>query len=588
MTHRLLCSVALAVSVGSMATAVRVRGQQPAFKTGAEALAVDVNVLDGSGTPVTGLGTPDFDVRVDGRQRRVINVQWISSAVPAAAPGGPAQTIPEGYASNQSSTHQSGHLVVIAIDEVNLPPGALSSMQATVGNFIDRVADASPIAVVGLGVRSISTSFTTDRDRVKKAVALMRGQQYVAGAVGGFFDMGLSVALRISSGDTDLVDAMIARDCIVKFPADRERCAMEIRSAATLIVQNAAQEGQTTEGRLRDLLTGLQGIDAPKTLILVSQGFYIDGGASRIDLLASLAAAAQTTIYGLAVDEGPMVRRRASVIGPSTADRLERTRSLENLASASRGTFLSLTGNGAPVFERVARELSGYYLLGVESEPADSDGRPHGLRVVVNRDGATVRARRSFVRGGAAESARTPRQVVASALQAPIVAVGLPVRAVAFAFRDADRSKVQLLVHAEVGAEYVKAQNIAIGFTLTDREGRVVGGQVGVTSLAPAVAGVPSSLPYVAGANVSPGDYTIKLAAADGDRLGSVEWTVHAGLLDLEGASSTDLVVGGPVLPIDLSHPTVDSQVATGTLHGYFEILREQCRCLHHDVRDCL
>ena len=175
---------------------------------------------------------------------------------------------------------------------------------------------------------------------------------------------------------------------------------MEIRSAANVIVQNATQEGQTTEGRLRDLLTGLRSIDAPKTLILVSQGFYIDGGASRIDALASLAAAAQTTIYGLAVDEGPLVRRRASVSGPSTADRLERTRSLENLASASRGTFLSLTGNGAPVFERVARELSGYYLLGVESEPADSDGRPHGLRVVVNRTGATVRARRSFVRGG--------------------------------------------------------------------------------------------------------------------------------------------------------------------------------------------
>ena len=76
----------------------------------------------------------------------------------------------------------------------------------------------------------------------------------------------------------------------------------------------------------------------------------------------------------------------------------------------------------------------------------------------------------------------------------------------------------------------------------------------------------------MAGANVSPGDYTIKFAAADGDRVGSVEWTVHAGLLDLEGASCTDLVVGGPVLPIDLSHPTVDSQVQTGTLHGYFEV----------------
>ena len=90
MTYRLLCSVALAVAVGSVAGAVRVRGQQPAFKTEAEALAVDVSVLDGSGTPVPGLGASDFDVRVDGRQRRVINVQWISGTAACARAGLPA------------------------------------------------------------------------------------------------------------------------------------------------------------------------------------------------------------------------------------------------------------------------------------------------------------------------------------------------------------------------------------------------------------------------------------------------------------------------------------------------------------------
>ena len=170
--------------------------------------------------------------------------------------------------------------------------------------------------------------------------------------------MGLSVALRISQGDTDLVDAMIRRDCIVKDDTGRERCAEKF-AWPRYDRSDATQEGLTTESRLRDLLTGLRSIDAPKTLILVSQGFYIDGGASRIDGLASLAAAAQTTIYGLAVDESPFARRRAAVGGASTADRLERIRALENLAAASRGTFLTLTGNGASVFERVARELSG-------------------------------------------------------------------------------------------------------------------------------------------------------------------------------------------------------------------------------------
>ena len=141
MTRRILCSVALAVSVGSMATAVRVRGQQPAFTTAAEALAVDVNVLDGSGTPVSGLGASDFEVRVDGRRRRWGSTPNGFRRGTSGCASDPLQPIPEGYASNRSPT-QSGHLIVIAVDKVNLPPEALAPIQTAVGGFIDRVAKA--------------------------------------------------------------------------------------------------------------------------------------------------------------------------------------------------------------------------------------------------------------------------------------------------------------------------------------------------------------------------------------------------------------------------------------------------------------
>ncbi|MGC4084456.1 MAG: VWA domain-containing protein [Vicinamibacterales bacterium] len=573
MTSRAVRTIALILFAGTLTTAARAAGQQAPFTATTEATAIDVNALDGSGTPVSGLGPADFDVRVDGRQRRVIDVQWISSAPSGSASSDRLPTVPAGFASNQLTTRQSGHLIVIAVDEVNLPPDALSGMQKAFGDFIDRVADANPVAIVGFGVRSTTTDFTRDRDRLKKTMALMRGEQTQSGGIGGFFDMSVSVAQRLAEGDTRLLETMIRRDCIVKDDIDYERCADQIRTAANLILQNANQQGETTESRLRALLTGLRAINAPKTLILVSQGFFAQGGVSRIDQLAALAAAAQTTIYGLAVDESAFARRRAAVGGVSAVDRLERIRALENLAGATRGTFLSLTGTGAPVLQRVARELSGYYLLGVESQAADNDGRAHRLRVDVRRTGVTVRARRSFVWAGVAvDAARTPRDAVTAALSAPIAAVGLPIRAAAVAFRDVDRSKLQLLVHAEVGNDYRAAANIAVGVTVTDRTGHVVGGQVGLTTLAPLVPGVPSPLPFVAGANVSAGDYTIKVAAADGDRVGSVEWTFHAGLIDLDGASSTDLVVGGPTLPADLYHPTVSSIVKTGTVHGYFEV----------------
>jgi hypothetical protein len=43
---------------------------------------------------------------------------------------------------------------------------------------------------------------------------------------------------------------------------------------------------------------------------------------------------------------------------------------------------------------RIESELSGYYLLAVQSAAADGDGRPHSLNVEIGRPGVTVRAAR--------------------------------------------------------------------------------------------------------------------------------------------------------------------------------------------------
>ena len=44
-------------------------------------------------------------------------------------------------------------------------------------------------------------------------------------------------------------------------------------------------------------------------------------------------------------------------------------------------------------FERIARELLGYYLVGFAPEPGDRDGKSHKIAVRVARERATVRAR---------------------------------------------------------------------------------------------------------------------------------------------------------------------------------------------------
>ena len=55
--------------------------------------------------------------------------------------------------------------------------------------------------------------------------------------------------------------------------------------------------------------------------------------------------------------------------------------------------------------------------------------------------------------------------------------------------------------------------------------------------LAPAASGVPSALIFTGGASVDPGDYIVKIAVADGDRVGSVDMPVRARRCSIWAAS---------------------------------------------------
>jgi tetratricopeptide (TPR) repeat protein len=83
--------------------------------------------------------------------------------------------------------------------------------------------------------------------------------------------------------------------------------------------------------------------------------------------------------------------------------------------------------------------------------------------------------------------------------------------------------------------------------------------------------GVPSSLQYTTGASLPPGTYNLKLAVAEGERVGTVEHEIHAALPNAAGLSFSDLMAGGPSDPGELLTPTIGYQVTFGVLHGYVE-----------------
>jgi VWFA-related protein len=538
---------------------------KPSFQSSVEVTSLDVTVVDDKGKPVAGLTPADFVVRIDGNARRVVSAEWVPLIADGSAPAPPP---PDGYSTNESAT--GGRLIVIAVDQPNIRFGGAMAIARAANAFIDKLAPSDRVAVAGIGLGAPSTTFTSDRARVKQAISRMVGQK--SPPMTAMHSVALVEAIAIDHGDQGMLDQVIGRECQGLRGGDLVACQVETETEARAMARSANQEGDETVQGLSALFAGLRAIDAPKTLIFISEGFITNENTGRIIDLGVMAAASRTSLYALKLDtplfEASAARAPVNMFG----DRQAQAEGLEMLAGASRGALFTVTGTGEALFNRIASELSGYYLLAVESDGRDKDGKPHPIRVDVPRKGAIVRSRRQLVTAASDRPApRSPRAAAAAALSSPLIATALPVRLASFALQGPESNKVQLLIHADVGTDYPASKIVSVGYVITDREGKIVDRKTSDVRLLPVMNGVPSPLQFTTGASLAPGDYTMKLAVAEGDRAGSVEHLVHAALPAASGLTLSELMVGGPLEVGELLTPTIGYQINFGAVHGYLE-----------------
>ena len=527
-----------------------------------------MTVVDDHGVPIKTLKPEDFSVRIDGNVRKVITAEWVPLAKPPSDM--PPPTMPDGFSTNENST--TGRLIVIAVDEPNIRFGGAVAIARAANAFVDRLSPSDRIAVAGFGTGAPATVFTADRQRVKLAISRMVGQKEF-GQLGDLgFNISATEAMAIDRGDTFTLQQVIGRECVPIGGRADPLCPDAIIGQAHAMAIDATRESDATINGLRDLFRGLRPIEGPKTLVLISEGFAMNDIA-RVTELGGLAAAARTSVYALRLDTQAFDATQARVPRDAFGDRVLMAQGLETLAAATRGTLFTVTGTGGSIFQQLESELSGYYLLGVEWDARDGDGKPHPIRVDVPRKGAVVRSRRQLLNTPSDERvARSPHQAVAAALASPLLVSALPLRVASFALQGPEQGRVQLLIHADVGADYATSKVTSIAYVIADASGHVVENRAFDARLLPVVPGVPSPLQYTAGASLPPGDYTLKLAVVEGDRVGSIEHPVHAALADATAEMKlSELMVGGPVDTGELLQPTVGYQVAFGGVHGYVE-----------------
>jgi hypothetical protein len=214
---------------------------------------------------------------------------------------------------------------------------------------------------------------------------------------------------------------------------------------------------------------------------------------------------------------------------------------LETLASVARGVVLR--GFPEQAFERIAREISGHYLLGFEAEAAERDGKRHGLKVSVNRPGVTARTW-SAVDIARPSSPKDDERTLVASLRSPQAPAAVPVRVATYSLPDPASRKVRVLLSAELGGEGPK-EGMTVAYALVDGKDRVV---ASASQRAKDLEGGGGRVPFVTSFLVESGLYTLKIAARDRTgRIGRVDHPVRAQLTSTPGGGEIeagDLVIG--------------------------------------------
>jgi VWFA-related protein len=403
--------------------------QQPTFRSAVDLIAVDVQVVDGEGLPIGSLKAEDFEVLIAGKRRRVMSVDFIQSApLSVAASTRPVTSGPTATNLWPGATPGLSRTYVLAFDTDSFGISESRDVVGAARGFIRRL---QPDDKIGLYTFPVGPRMepTSDHAEISRLVDTIVGRSQT---MIGEYNLSPSEIVDITAensrdlsrlqgtgpgrgNQTPVVgpNATIAPESTLQRVQLRE-CGAIDSSCAEMIQAEASAKAFYLEGRATEGLNGLRALiqllnEQPgrKTVVMFSAGIPAadrPGGRPEVGELAKQlgrdAAATNTAIYTLHVESG-----RAQAMRPERR-RTDRTpvtlnrdvsvtgRLLEEFSGASGGALIRvLMGGGELALERVLRETSSHYLLGVEPADADRDGKLRELKVRVDKRGTTVRSR---------------------------------------------------------------------------------------------------------------------------------------------------------------------------------------------------
>ncbi|HJR61883.1 MAG TPA: VWA domain-containing protein [Vicinamibacterales bacterium] len=361
------------------------------LKSGVELVLVDAQVVDRKGEHITGLKPEQFRVSIDGRSRTVVSAELIDANT----------GLPRGGPASSPARAAMPNIYVLAVDQGSFRPVNAPSVIYAARELLKRAKPNDYVGMMSFPAPGVVIHPTRERAQLEAAIprlvgfsALKQMRQY---------QYSLSDAIDVAARDRDALQRVVQRNCQAGDMLCPTTVEQEMNETISILELQAAR----SLAGLRDVVAGVKGITGRKTVVVLSAGIPTgDRSGARMYMRSDAtqagkeAAAAGILLYTLHLNSAFL--DQFSPDAPSVAQTAMReasvyARALDVFNGTAGGTFMEVNTSADSAIDRMMRETSAYYLLGVEVQEADRDGQSHRIQVKVDARGANVRSRASFV-----------------------------------------------------------------------------------------------------------------------------------------------------------------------------------------------
>lgn len=421
----LVISVAALLLAQSFARAQQGTAPVPTFRSGVQAVAVDVVVTGKDGKAVSGLSQDDFEVVEAGVQRPITTftaVDFGEADADALSSFGGVET------DVATNTLAEGRVFIIALDELSsvaasstdgvdgaLTPGPILfdrilQTRQMLREFIEHSFgpnDVAAVVLLGRGLVHSGQDFTSSKRRLIRAIESFSGG--FSSETPGSQEEKLALDINRIASLRDLVEFL------AKLPARRKALLLMSQGLGDIDVGHVLDNSS----RARTLKTFcVETLPPPGSRNIISC-------RPSQDMHALLVAAARGNVAIYPID-------------PTGVTGGGRDQDFVDLAAATGGFAVSNT-NPREWLPQITLENGSYYRLGIESAYTKQDGQMVAIDVRMRKPGLTVRTRRGYLAGFPDERRidATDTSTLGGAVASPIATPGIPLRAAVPVFKDA-------------------------------------------------------------------------------------------------------------------------------------------------------